>query len=167
MKTGSALAGGLAGALALNLVHETYRQIDKDAPHIHLIGEEALTKLLKAAKLPEPDNEKELYRWTLAGDVISNALYFSLIGAGKRKHLIKRGLIFGLAAGVGAVFMPQKIGLNDAPSTRTTETKLLTIVWYTLGGIAAAGVIKVLRKKKAAKITSTYYAKPNLFRQGA
>ncbi len=147
MKTGTSLAAGLAGALTLNLIHESYRKIDKDAPRIHLIGEEALVKILKAAGLPVPTTEKELYRLTLAGDIFSNALYFSLIGAGKSKHYLRRGLVLGLAAGTGAVFMPQKLGLNDAPSSRTTETKLLTVLWYILGGLAAGGAVKLMRKK--------------------
>jgi hypothetical protein len=147
MKTGIALAGGLAGAVALNLIHETYRKIDKDAPHIHLIGEEALAKLLKMANLPVPHDQNKLYAYTLAGDVFSNALYYSSIGFGKKKHVLRRGLIIGLAAGVGAVFLPHKMNLNQAHSDRTTETKVLTILWYTLGGLAAAGAMKVLGKK--------------------
>lgn len=147
MKLGTALIGGLAGAVSLNLLHETYRQFDKDAPKIHLIGEEALTKIVKAVNLPTPATQQELYQWTLAGDVISNAGYYSLIGIGRNKNLLKRGLLLGFAAGVGAVFMPEKIGLNNAPSNRTTETKVLTVLWYTLGGLTAVGVIKLLRKK--------------------
>jgi len=147
MKKGTTIIGGTAGAVALNLLHEAYRQIDADAPHIHLIGEEALVKILKTVHLPLPNNKKELYRWTLAGDVLSNAAYFSLLGLGESKHILRRGLILGSAAGVGAVFMPQKMGLNNAPSDRTMETKILTVLWYTLGGLAAAGVMKVLRKK--------------------
>ncbi len=64
MKLTTALAGGLAGAVTLNLIHETYRKIDEDAPKIQLIGEEALVKMLKAVHLPQPNGEEELYRWT-------------------------------------------------------------------------------------------------------
>ncbi len=146
MKLTTALAGGVAGAVTLNLIHETYRKIDEDAPKIQLIGEEALVKMLKAARLPQPNSEEELYRWTLAGDILSNAVYYSLIGAGKRKGLLKRGFVFGLAAGVGAVFMPEKMGLNSLPTDRTTETKVLTVLWYTLGGLAAASVMRMFKK---------------------
>lgn len=146
MKLTTALAGGLAGAVALNLIHETYRKIDEDAPKIQLIGEEALVKMLKAAHLPQPNGEEELYQWTMAGDILSNAVYYSLIGAGKRKGLLKRGFVIGLAAGVITVFMPEKMGLNNAPSDRTIETKVLTVLWYTLGGLAAAGVMKIFKK---------------------
>lgn len=161
MKLRTALAGGLTGALTLNLIHETYRQVDKDAPKIHLIGEEALVKMLKAANLPVPANEQELYQWTLAGDILSNALYYSLIGFGKNKSLIRRGLLFGLAAGAGAVFTPEKMGLTNSPTARTTETKVLTVLWYALGGIAAGSVIKFLRKKKMFDV------KPELFDHSA
>ena len=147
MKATTALAGGLAGAVTLNLVHELYRQIDPDAPKVHLLGEEALVKMLKAANLPLPSNENELYKWTLAGDILSNTVYYSLIGAAKKKNLVKSGLILGFAAGLGAVFMPEKLGLNDAPTTRTTVTKLLTVLWYTLGGLTAGSVMKFLRKQ--------------------
>lgn len=147
MKTGTALAGGLVGAVTLNLIHETYRKIDKDAPHIHLIGEEALVKLFKTTHISVPSKQNELYIYTLAGDVLSNALYYSVIGFGKKKHLIRRGLVIGLAAGIGAVFLPSKMNLNQAHSDRTTETKVLTVLWYTLGGLAAAGAMKVLRRK--------------------
>ncbi|RYY29760.1 MAG: hypothetical protein EOP41_02015 [Sphingobacteriaceae bacterium] len=146
MKITTALAGGLAGAVTLNLIHESYRQIDQDAPKIHLIGEEALLKMLKSANLPLPKNREELYKWTMAGDIISNAAYYSLIAAGKPKGLIKRGLLLGLAAGLGGVYTPAKMGLNNAPTDRTLETKVLTVLWYTLGGLAAAGVMKALKK---------------------
>lgn len=167
MKIGTALAGGLAGALTLNLIHEAYRQIDKDAPKIHLIGEEALVKMLKAVDLPVPSSKKERYQLTLAGDIVSNALYFSLIGFGRNKHLLRRGLILSLAAGIGAVFTPQKIGLNNAPSDRTTETKLLTLLWYTFGGLATVGVLRVLKKKKSYAIKSTFHAKPGVYEPAA
>ncbi|RYE20917.1 MAG: hypothetical protein EOP42_26685 [Sphingobacteriaceae bacterium] len=147
MKATTALAGGLTGAVTLNLIHELYRQIDSDAPKIHLIGEEALVKMLKAVNLPVPSTEKELYTWTLTGDILSNTIYYSVIGAGQKKNLIRNGLLAGFAAGLGAVFMPEKMGLNDAPTTRTTETKLLSVLWYTLGGLTAGSVMKFLTKK--------------------
>jgi len=146
MKLTTALAGGFAGAVTLNLIHEGYRKMDKDAPKIHLIGEEALLKMLKSVKLPLPKNRDEIYKWTMTGDIISNAAYYSLIAAGKPKSLLNRGLLLGLAAGIGGVVTPAKMGLNNAPTDRTLETKVLTVLWYTLGGLAAAGVMKALKK---------------------
>jgi hypothetical protein len=38
------------------------------------------------------------------------------------------------------------MGLSDAPVTRTDKTKLLTVAWYTFGGLVTGAVIKALRK---------------------
>lgn len=112
MKLRTALAGGLAGAVALNLIHETYRQIDEDAPHIHLLGEEALVKLLKTANLPEPASEQELYQWTLAGDVISNTLYYSLIAAGKKQEFSKTWFVIWFCCRCWCCFYASKNGIK-------------------------------------------------------
>jgi hypothetical protein len=84
----------------------------------------------------------------MAADLISNAAYYSLIGAGKKKQLPYIGAITGLVAGVGALTLTKPIGLSDAPVTRTDTTKILTVAWYTFGGIVAGSVIKALRNKQ-------------------
>ena len=70
----------------------------------------------------------------------------SLIGGGKKKHLPYIGAMTGLAAGVGALILTKPMGLSDAPVTRTDKTKVLTVAWYTFGGIVAGSVMKALRK---------------------
>lgn len=139
------LAGGFLGAVALNLLHETYRRIDSDAPRVDLVGEEALSKSLKFAGVNPPKGDN-LYLSTLAGDIFSNTLYYSLIGASGNKKIMLRGAAYGLAAGIGAVALPKPLGLNDAPVTRSTKTELLTVAWYLIGGLASAGAIKQLKK---------------------
>lgn len=145
MKLLKNFAGGLAGAVALNILHETARHLYHDSPRVELIGEEAVTKISEAAGM-EPPKGDSLYATTLAGDVLSNALYYSAIGAAKKKHLLVTGLGIGLAAGVGALSLTRPLGLNDAPVTRTNTTKALTVAWYTFGGLIAALTIKSLRK---------------------
>jgi hypothetical protein len=145
MKTVKNFIGGLAGAVALNILHETVRRFDHNAPQVHLVGEEALSKSIKSAGL-EPPTGNALYAATLAGDIVSNALYYSLIGAGKKKNLLWRGAGYGLAAGIGALTLTKPLGLSDAPVTKTTETKVLTVAWYLFGGLVAAATIKAMRK---------------------
>ncbi|MES2269004.1 MAG: hypothetical protein V4520_19725 [Bacteroidota bacterium] len=145
MKLLKNFAGGLAGAVALNILHETVRHLYHDAPRVELIGEEAVTKISNAADI-EPPTGDALYLTTLAGDVLSNAMYYSAIGAVKKKHLLITGLGLGLAAGVGALKLTKPIGLSDAPVTRNNTTKALTVAWYTFGGLVAALTIKSLRK---------------------
>ena len=147
MKTIRNIAGGLAGAIALNILHETVKRLDHDAPRIDLVGEEALSESIEHLGGNAPTGDA-LYAATLAGDLISNAMYFSMIGAGKKKYLFLRGAGYGLAAGIGALTLTKPLGLNDAPITKTNKTKVLTVAWYLFGGLVTALTIKALQKKK-------------------
>ena len=150
MKEIENIAGGLAGALALNILHESYKRIDNDAPRVDLVGEEALTKTVESVGLEAPKGEK-LFGLTLAADVISNAMYFSAIGVGKKKNLLLRGAGYGLAAGLGAVLLTKPMGLDDEPVTKTNKTKILTVAWYLAGGIVTALTIQALKGKVSDK----------------
>ncbi len=147
MKFFQNLLGGLAGAVALNLLHETVRRFDSDAPRIDLVGEEGLNKMIESSG-GEALEGGELYAATLVGDLFSNSLYYSAIGAGKDKHLVTRGAMFGIVAGIGALELTAPAGLSDAPVTRTRKTKMMTIGYYLAGGLVTAFVIKKLRYNK-------------------
>lgn len=151
MKIIKNIIGGLAGAIALNILHETVRRYDKDAPRVDLVGEEAITKGMEAVGADPPQGQN-LYLSTLAADLLSNAFYYSLIGGGKRKHLILRGIGYGAAAGIGALTLTKPLGLKNKPVARTDKTKVLTVAYYTLGGIVAAMTMKALRKKTAISV---------------
>ena len=69
-------------------------------------------------------------------------MYYAMIGKGPKEHLLLRGAGYGLFAGLGAVGLTQKLGLSDKPVTKTNETKVMTVAWYLLGGIAAALVMQ-------------------------
>ncbi|MBC6991433.1 hypothetical protein [Hymenobacter sp. BT491] len=141
-----ALGSGLAGAVVLNVVHETVRRIRRDdAPRMDLFGERGLRKLFDKAGVAAP-NHKTLYYMTLAGDLLSNGLYYSFIGRGKNAW--RRGALLGLAAGVGGVLLPGPMGLGKAPSNRTPQTKAMTVAWYLLGGLAAAGASRLWSKAR-------------------
>jgi hypothetical protein len=147
MKATKALLGGLAGASLLTLVHETTRQFVPEAPRMDLLGEQALSRMLAKAHQPVP-KEDTLYALTMAGDVVSNALYYSLAGIGDAKTAPLKGTLLGLAAGIGAITLPGPLGLSEAPSKRTTETAIMTIALYTLGGLAAGIAMRLLGRKK-------------------
>lgn len=135
------LAGGLSGALVLNIVHEVAKRISTRAPRIDKIGEEALTKSLDAVGLEAPTGNT-LFGTTFAADIAANAMYYAMIAKGSKKNLMLRGVGYGLFAGLGAIGLTQKLGLNDKPVTKTNDTKLMTVGWYLLGGIAAALVMQ-------------------------
>lgn len=148
MKIIKNMIGGIAGAVVLNILHETVRRFDQSAPRVDLVGEEALTRLNKAMGIEPPTGDRR-YIATIAGDILSNAFYYSLIGVGKKKYLLKRGIIYGTAAGVGALTLTKPFGLSNAPITRTKRTGIMTIGYYLLGGVVAALTIKSLRSKPA------------------
>jgi len=141
------LIGGLAGAITLNLLHETIRRFDPDAPRVDLVGEEALNKAIEAAG-GEALEGKALYAATLAGDILSNALYYSAIGTGKDRRLLARGILIGASGGIGALKFTRPMKLHDEPITQSQKTKWMTVAYYLAGGLVTATVIKALRAKK-------------------
>ena len=144
MKTSNLLAG-LGGAIVLTVLNESLKNLDNKMPRIDLIGEQALQKT-SAFLGAEITNKNTLYKSTLAGDLLSNAAYFSLI-AGKRKDLWKRAASSGFLAGLGAISLPSKMGLNDKPVTKSLTTKSLTIGYYMAGAFATAAILSLMEKK--------------------
>ncbi|MEJ7768570.1 MAG: hypothetical protein WKF89_12210 [Chitinophagaceae bacterium] len=149
MKVLKNIIGGLAGAVALNILHETMKRMDHDAPRIDLVGEEALSKSMANVGL-EPLKGDALFAATLAGDLVSNTLYYSLIGIGKKKNLLQRGAVYGLAAGIGALILTKPIGLSDAPITKSEKTMVMTVAWYLFGGLVTAFTIKSFKNNRLA-----------------
>ena len=146
MKLLNNFIGGLTGAIVLNLIHESVRRFDPLAPRVDLVGEEALSKTILAAGGEPPTGDK-LYAATLVSDIVSNAMYFSMIGAGNDKNIIWRGAGYSLAAGLGAVKLTEPMGLDDTPVNKTRKTQALTIAWYLIGGLVTAATIKAIRKR--------------------
>ncbi|HEX8131100.1 MAG TPA: hypothetical protein VF527_18520 [Pyrinomonadaceae bacterium] len=141
-----AAASGLVGACALTLIHESARRALPGAPRLDVLGMRAIAKSMRGVG-QEPPPVDELHALALVGDVVSNSLYYSLVGVGRPEGALLRGTLLGLAAGVGAVLLPEPLGLGNAPSARTTETKALTIGWYLAGGVAAALAYRLLARQ--------------------
>ena len=138
-----ALGSGVAGALALTAVHETARRTIPRAPRMDVIGRRAIARPVRAMGGNPPAGHR-LQNVALTGEVVSNSLYYSLVGlgSGRGKNVWKRGLLLGLAAGVGAAVLPPVLGLGHQPGRRGAVTHLLTILWYTIGGVAAAAAFR-------------------------
>jgi hypothetical protein len=54
------------------------------------------------------------------------------------------GTLLGAAGGVGAVLLPERLGLGRHPVRRTARTGLMTVAWYTAGGAIAGAVYQRL-----------------------
>lgn len=141
-----ALASGLAGACALTLLHESVRRFVPSAPRADILGMRAIAKGIKAVG-EQPPADDTLHTMALGGDLVSNAVYYSLIGLGSQKNALLTGSALGLAAGAGAVLLPGPMGLGEAPTTRTSATVAMTVGWYLVGGLATAATFQWLAKK--------------------
>ena len=145
MRLSQALISGAAGAVALNILHETARRIVPHAPRMDVIGMRALARSLRGLDQEVPPRD-ELFNWTLVGDLASNAVYYSLVGLGDEDGLWFRGAALGAAAGVGGAFLPPRMGLGRQPG-ETPATLVMTITWYLVGGIVAAMVARRLARR--------------------
>jgi hypothetical protein len=140
----AALAGGAAGAVALTLVHEAARRAVPDAPRMDVLGERAIAAGIRATGA-EPPPEPRLHGAALVGDLAANTAYYALVGVGDPDGAVGRGLLLGLAAGLGAVLLPGPLGLGTGPSRRTPRTAVMTVAWYALGGLVAGAAYRGLR----------------------
>jgi hypothetical protein len=144
-----AFGSGLAGAVALNVVHESVRQVVPDAPRIDRLGQHTLVRLLEGANITPPASDTSRYALTLAGDIISNTFYYSAVATGEPETAPARGAMLGLTAGLGAVLLPRSTSLPQNPTSRTPTTALLTVGWYTIGGLVAGVTYRWLRRRQA------------------
>lgn len=146
----SGIIGGLAGATAVTLIHESIKKVVPQAPRMDLLGMSALQKGLNKVGA-DGLTGKTLYTTALAGDIISNSLFYAIAGLGKTKNVWVRSSILGVAAGLSAVLLPKPLGLNEDYSSRTTARTFMTIGLYVTGALVTAAVIKALEKKKAKR----------------
>ena len=144
--TMDALTSGLAGAAALTLLHESARRVVPHAPRVDVIGMRGIRRPLEAAGI-RPPRGRTLFGLSLLGEIASNAAYYSLVGVGNPRHAMRRGAALGLAAGIGCVLLPPVMGLGRPPHRRAPYTQLMTIAWYTVGGLAAAAAARAIARR--------------------
>jgi hypothetical protein len=133
------LASGLIGSATLTAVHQGAKRLIPNAPHVDAIGRRAVARGIRALGGSPPRGQR-LHNTALVGDLLSNALYYGLMDVGRPRHRIARGALLGLVGGLGAVLLPDRLGLGRQPRERWPRTPVMTVAWYTLGGVAAAAV---------------------------
>ncbi|MFP2905984.1 hypothetical protein ACLESD_13185 [Pyxidicoccus sp. 3LFB2] len=148
-----ALGPGLVGATSLTLVHEGARRMLEHPPRMDVLGKRALKKGIRWFG-GRPAHGSRLHRQSLAADILSNSLFYSLVALGRPKRPYLRGAVLGLLAGVGAVVLPPYLGLGRGPSRARASTSWLTVAWYTLGGLAAARATRGLVDSRPVLETS-------------
>jgi len=140
---GGLLAAGLAGAAALTALHEGARQVRRDAPRMDIVAGRALRRGARATGTSAPRGRR-LYATVLAGDLISNALYYAAALALARRAPWAGGGLAGLLAGIGGLVLPQRLGLGRPPRIGRTSTQVMTIAWYLVGGLVSAAARRAL-----------------------
>lgn len=143
----ASVVGGLAGAATLTLLNETVKRFDAEAPRLDLLGRNAVAKLVKGntvAPLRLIKNSKPI---ALAGDLISNSLYYAMAEAPTKKQTLIRGALLGTVAGVGAVTLAKPMGIDPYVGEQPNKTKALTVAYYLVGGLVAAAMINLIAKR--------------------
>ena len=135
----------MAGAAALTAVHQLARAVTDNAPRMDVVGMRALARGINAAGGEASQTHRGLYGATLAGDLISNSAYYSLATT------YTRGTVMGILAGIGALVLPQRMGLGEPPHSELLSNKIMTVAWYTLGGLAAACTANWLAGRRAER----------------
>ena len=137
----------MAGAMALNVLHEVMRKKYSDAPELNKIGEEALTKTLESNGRTAPTGNK-LYGMALTGDILANTAYYRMIGGATTKETLWKGLLYGVAAGIGTLSLTKPLGLDDEPVNKNKKAQGLTMLYYIVGGLVTAGVHALMNCNK-------------------
>lgn len=130
------LIAGLGGAVALTVLHEYVKQHMNEPPDFSEIGEQVIDKSLEVVNLQVKDPDK-LYNATLAGDIITNGIYYALTP-------FKMNTLVGALGGLGAMLIPKQLGLDNDPVAGTDKKKIFTVGYYIFGALVSTGIYKLL-----------------------
>ena len=142
----SSLIAGAAGAVALTAIHQAARAVTDAAPRMDVVGMRALARGADAVGQEAPRTHAGLYGLTLAGDLIANSAYYSLATT------YTRGTVLGLLAGIGALVLPERMGLGVPPKSDLLSNQVMTVAWYLVGGLAAAATAQCLVQRDHAHV---------------
>ena len=110
------LTSGVIGAAILTLTHQTGYWFASGAPRTNLAAMD----------------------WTLAGDLVVNSLYYSAVPGASCAATWQRGVLLGLVAGIGALALPELLGVGTMSHVYSRRHRLLTLACFIAGGMAAA-----------------------------
>jgi hypothetical protein len=133
------LTSGAAGAVALTLLHELARRRIPYAPRMDVVAMRGLVRMLPAVR-ERRLRSRDLHRVALIGDLVSNSLYYAAVAARTPKATWTRAAALGVAAGAGALLLPQPMGLGAPPNSHIRRNQAMTMAWYVAGAFIAAAV---------------------------
>lgn len=128
---------GLAGALAMTVVHEAARRVVPRAPRLDSLGRRALARAIRGAGGTPPGRDA-LQAEALAGDLMFNAgLFGAAVALGPRGSAPARGALVGAAAGLATLALPPRLGIGPGPARLAARTRAMTVGLYVGGGLLA------------------------------
>lgn len=139
----SSLMSGAAGAVALTAIHELGRRQLPYAPRMDVLGMRALRRM--PAFEHERPRSSRLRAWALAADLVANTIYYAAVPAKTSARTWSRAAALGLGAGVGALLLPEPMGLGTPPQSEKRANQAMTVAWYVLGALVAAAAANGIR----------------------
>jgi hypothetical protein len=138
------LTSGAIGAVALTALHELARRRVTTAPRMDLMGMRALRRMAPQLREAQVSSGK-LHTAALVGDLVCNSLYYAAIPGRTHVATWLRATALGVAAGVGALLLPERMGLGPPPHSDRRSNQAMTVAWYAVGAAATAAVATALR----------------------
>jgi hypothetical protein len=146
----TSMTSGVAGAAALTTLHELARRRLPDAPRMDLVGMQALRRLVPPLREPNVSS-RQLHTTALAGDLVSNSIYYAAVAAPTAGATLARAVVLGSAAGMGALLLPEPMGLGSPPHSEHRRNQIMTVAWYLAGALTAAAVATAMSRRADRK----------------
>ncbi|HEX8333593.1 MAG TPA: hypothetical protein VF622_13315 [Segetibacter sp.] len=133
----AALAGGIAGALVIKGIHELVKKLDKDVPHFDNLD---LTATQKNNFFGGEGDSAKFFSGGLTGDLLNNAIHSSVTGLSDKDADLKSGIL-GIASGLGAVYLPEVLGINKEHKGHSDKKHHVLSSIYNLAGVFIASKV--------------------------
>jgi hypothetical protein len=133
----AALAGGIAGALIIKGIHELVKKLDQDVPHFDHFD---LNATQKNNFFGGEGESAKLFSGGLTGDLLNNAIHNSVTGLSDKDADLKSGIL-GIASGLGAVYLPEMLGINKEHKGHSDKKHHVLASIYNLAGVFIASKV--------------------------
>ena len=109
-----------------------------------LVGMRAIRGMAPQFREPRVSS-RTLHNVTLAGDLVCNSIYYAAIPAATAGATWARAAALGVAAGMGALLLPEPMGLGPPPHSDRRSNRIMTLAWYAAGAAATAAAATAMQ----------------------
>jgi hypothetical protein len=137
MKGTLRVGSGIVGATSVALLNYLGSRYLPRAPRLDILGLQLAAAAFDKVGI-RPPRGLPMKILALVGSLVSNSMFYGLVGLGTPRTAWLRGAALGLAMGVGVLTLPAALGVGERETGRPPIAKVGTLAWYVLGGILAA-----------------------------